>query len=163
MTEIPEWQRVLTLLRNPASREYCKAHGLKRTRGRVNPCRLYEHEPEPCDVLGAPPHYGCKELPCVDHPTMFLMDGKAAVVISQPYDLHGFKDLLLWTYSRPVALVVNEWPSWHFPQKSHFLEVWASWAWDIARERRRTAPKPVAASKWVAEWAEKTAKARGER
>lgn len=155
-----EWSKAKTLLFFPATREYCEAHGLKLSRGRKDPCRLYEHERAPTRVER---QWGrvcdCELMPCVARPAMFNMEGKPAVFISQPYDTRAFKDLLLWSYSRPLAVALNEWPAWEFPGHTHFIEVWAAWAWDIARERRAKAPKPTAAAKWVETWGEIAAKA----
>jgi hypothetical protein len=158
-----DWSKSLSMLHGPASHEYCAAHRLTPSRARPTACRLYEHEPPRTNFFVSSRHDGCERMPGLDHPSLFLMGGKAAVLISQPYGLSEVKELMLWASSRPVTVRFDEWPSWHFPGKTKLVEVWASWAWDIAEPWRLAAPPPKAAAEWVKTWGEIAAKGSGAR
>lgn len=166
LASIPDWSRALHELSDAAVAEYCEAHGLTRSSGRPDSCRLFAHE-QPART-GRPGddwpvfHPRCERVPSLAKPFIFLMSGKPAVIVSQPYDPFDVRPTLLWSYDRPISLRVNEWPAWYFPGKVAMIEVWAEWAWEIARFRRDAAPKPTATARWFEEWAERTAKARGE-
>ena len=164
---VPEWSRTLYALMDEAVAEYCDAHGLTVSRGTPDSCRLFSHEQPPrTDTIGREwPgfHPRCERVPRLFKSHIFLLGGKPAVIVSQPEPSFDIRPTLLWSYDRPISLRVNEWPAWYFPGKVKMLEVWAGWAWEIARFRRDAAAKPTAVARWVEEWAERTAKARGEK
>lgn len=164
MTKTPEWSIVLTRLGDEAVREYCEAHGLRVSQGRIDSCRIYEHEQPPSAADEWPDfHPRCERMPGMVKAHLFTMNRRPAVIVSQPEPSFDFGPTLLWSFARPVAVKINEWPAWYFPGKVKLIEVWASWAWEIAQLRRAAASKPTAVSRWVSEWSEATAEARGER
>ena len=77
------------------------------------------------DLSESDKHLPCRP-PCSDHLSMWLRDGKPAVLVSQPYQASG-KDLhalLSLCAEHDVYCMVSS-HSWYYPSATLFIEMWA--------------------------------------
>jgi hypothetical protein len=92
---------------------FVKRYGLKRANGGQCIQRLTQGR-----CYGGYPHKRCAcRPPAADHITLWNKDGKPAIYVSQPYGL-SYKDLqetLAFCEAYHLNVLVDTWPSWHFP------------------------------------------------
>jgi formate-dependent nitrite reductase cytochrome c552 subunit len=64
--------------------------------------------------------------PCADHLSMWIRDGKPAVLVSQPYQAYGkdLSDLMSLCVRFDVRCVISS-SSWYYPSGTLLIEMWA--------------------------------------
>lgn len=94
-------------------KDYAESRGLKPTTGRVDLCRLIGRQVKGHPSLGA----GWYSGRWIDHPSLWIKNGKPDVFISQPYhlSLEDMAQLISICNEFGLEATVSTWPGWHFP------------------------------------------------
>lgn len=77
-------------------------------------------------LLGKPcrshngPHLECPDIPGADHTSLWLKDGKPAVIATQPYALTWeiLQELMVFCQEYGLRSDISAWGSWHFPGRT---------------------------------------------
>ena len=95
-------------VRDHSKAVYLRTRGLKPTSGRVDLCRLTGKRARADNG-----YY----MGWIDHPSLWIKDGKPEVFISQPYQLslEDMRELIATCDAFGLEAMVDTWPSWHFP------------------------------------------------
>jgi hypothetical protein len=81
-------------------------------------CRLLD---KVCSVYGTS---GCTNgVPEVDHPSLWIRDGKAVIFVSQPYGLVDVARLGAFCMERNLTCMITTWPAWHNPGSVLHVEI----------------------------------------
>jgi len=100
-----QWAAREKLKESPSSAPYCV-------------CRLLDKK---CG------HYGSSicpnAVPECDHPSLWLRDGKAAVFVSQPYQIIDVEALGAFCKERGLEVAITTWPAWHYPGSVLHVEI----------------------------------------
>jgi hypothetical protein len=99
--------------------QWAEKHGLRQVR-RSTYCV--------CRLIGKQCQYGgtsdCpRALPEADHPTLWLRNGKPAVLVSQPYQICQPERLGDFCREHELECVICTWPAWHRPGSVLHVEI----------------------------------------
>jgi hypothetical protein len=61
--------------------------------------------------------------PGVDHPSLWIRDGKPAVFVFQPYGVQDVAALGAFCAARSLECSIDTWPAWHNPGRVVFVEI----------------------------------------
>jgi uncharacterized protein YozE (UPF0346 family) len=82
--------------------------------------------------------------PGVDHPSLWLKNGKPAKFVYQPYQIsgEGLAHLADWSRKYGMTVTISTWPAWHFPSGVLMVEVEPAKAKADREERSTTKRSP---------------------